>query len=69
MLSELKELRTDVALVKSVSAEIAHIRETLQQPAFASPQCPVPAQGVPKREVIQCQLQPYWPSPGTNCKD
>ncbi len=66
VLSELKDLRTDVASLKTLSAEIAHIRESLQQPAFASPQCPVPAQGVPEREIIQCQVQPYWPSPGTN---
>ncbi len=64
MLSELKELRTDVASLKTLSAEIAHIRESLQQPAFASPPCPVPAQGVPEREIIQCQVQPHWPSPG-----
>lgn len=31
VLSELKELRTDVASLKKLSAEIAHIRESLQQ--------------------------------------
>lgn len=66
VLSELKELRTDVASLKTLSVEIAHIRESLQQPAFASPQCPIPTPRTSDREIVQCPVQPYWASPGTN---
>ncbi|KAL1249451.1 hypothetical protein QQF64_020456 [Cirrhinus molitorella] len=66
VLTELKELRTDVASLKTLSAEIAHIRESLQRPAFNSPQYPVPALGLPEKEMVQYQVQPYWSSPTTN---
>lgn len=66
VLSELKELRTDVASLKTLSAEIAHIRESLQQPTFASPQCTVPTQRAFDREMVQGPVQPYWASPGAN---
>lgn len=66
MLSELKELRTDIASLKTLSAEIAHIRESLQQPVFASPQCAVPTQRTFDREMVQCPVQPYWAPPGAN---
>ncbi|GAA6090899.1 NACHT, LRR and PYD domains-containing protein 12-like [Tachysurus ichikawai] len=66
VLTELKELRTDVASLKTLSAEIAHIQESLQQPAFASPQGPVPTPRAFDREIVQCPVQPYWASPGAN---
>lgn len=66
VLSELKELRTDVASLKTLSAEIAHIRESLQQPALASPQYPIPTPRASDREIVQCPVQPCWASPGTN---
>lgn len=66
VLTELKELRTDVASLKTLSAEIAHIRESVQRPAFTSPQYPLPAQKVPERDLVQCQVQPCWPSPTTH---
>ncbi|KAL1267688.1 hypothetical protein QQF64_033051 [Cirrhinus molitorella] len=66
VLTELKELRTDVASLKTLSAEIAHIRESLQRSAFNSPQYPVPALGLPEKEMVQYQVQPYWSSLTTN---
>lgn len=62
VLTELKELRTDVDSLKTLNAEIAHIRESLQQPACVSPQFPI----LSDRESVQCQVQPYWVSPGAN---
>lgn len=39
LLTELAELKTGVASLKGLSAEIAQIKETLQQPMFQSPPC------------------------------
>jgi len=55
VVTELKVLKTDVASLKTLNAEIAHIRESLQQPAFASPQFAIPSQRASDREIVQCQ--------------
>jgi len=64
VVTELKVLKTDVASLKTLNAEIAHIRESLQQPAFASPQFAIPSQRASDREIVQCQA--HWTSPGAN---
>lgn len=64
VLTELNELRSDVASLKTLSAKIAQIRELLQPPAFAPQQYPASAQRDPERKAGQCQMPPYWQSPG-----
>ncbi len=39
ILSELKELRSDMALLKDLSVEVSQIKESIQQPQIMSTQC------------------------------
>lgn len=40
ILTELREMRSGMALLKDLSAEVSQIRESIKQPQVMSPQCP-----------------------------
>lgn len=43
LLSEIKEIHSDMVLLKDLRAEVSHIRETIQKPTPALPQYPSPS--------------------------
>lgn len=43
LLAEIKEMRSDMVLLKDLKAEICQIRETIQRPTTAPPQCLSPS--------------------------
>lgn len=58
LLTELAELKTGVASLKGLSAEIAQIKETLQQPMFQSPPCVYAPPPVRRPDLQQLQSAP-----------
>lgn len=59
-------MRSDMALLKNIGAEVAQIRESMRQPNQAQPQyftSPIPQECIPPP---QCQYpqQNRWPPPG-----
>lgn len=67
VLNELREMRSDMAVLKSLTAEVAQIKESIRQPLA------VPAQHPHPPVVQECALTPqfqqqqwqnFWPPPG-----
>ena len=66
VLNELKEMRSDMAFLKNLSAEVAQIRESIRQPNPTQPQylaSPVTQERIPPPQ-FQNAPQRYWPPPG-----
>ncbi|XP_078031531.1 uncharacterized protein LOC144467063 [Epinephelus lanceolatus] len=66
VLSELKELRSDMALLKTLSAEVAQIKESIRQPPPAPVQTSFPpaVQEYAPAPQFQQPLPNLWPPPG-----
>ena len=65
VLNELKEMRSDMAILKHLGAEVAQIREAILQPKPAQPQylaSPVAQECIPSSQ-FQYPLQGCWPTP------
>ncbi|XP_034096642.1 uncharacterized protein LOC117562844 isoform X1 [Gymnodraco acuticeps] len=66
VLNELKEMQSDMALLKNIGAEVAQIRESMRQPNQAQPQyftSPIPQECIPPPQ-FQYPQQNRWPPPG-----
>lgn len=70
VLSQLEEIKAEMALLKDLKAEVSHIRESMQQPQHMSRQ-PPPAGGVNcasgmqfSGQQVQDLAQGYWFTPG-----
>lgn len=66
ILNELKEMRSDMALLKNLSAEVAQIRESIRLPNQVQTQYPSPpvVQECMSASQFQHPPQNYWPPPG-----
>ncbi|KAJ8350080.1 hypothetical protein SKAU_G00252100 [Synaphobranchus kaupii] len=71
ILSELKEMRSDMALLKDLKAEVSQIKESMQQPRYSPMQHANLAAGCDNASPQQMPVQPmqfppqrYWPAPG-----
>ena len=56
VVSQLEEMRSEMAVLKDLRAEVSQLRESMQQPQFPPPQQPHYA-------PQQCQSQPQFPPP------
>lgn len=63
VLNELKELRSDMALLKNIGAEVAQIRESIRQPSPAQTQHVAAQEYLPPPQ-FQYPPQSVWPPPG-----
>lgn len=61
LLSELREMRSDMALLKNLRAEISQIRESIQQPQFTHPPILGGQESMPARQM-QDPPQECWPA-------
>lgn len=61
ILSELREMRSGMALLKDLSAEVSQIKESMKQPQVMSTQCPPLTTASPPQIQYppQCYWQPY----------
>ncbi len=62
ILSELREMRLGMALLKGLSAEVSQIQESIKQPQVMSTLCPPPVTDVANTSSPQVQYPPpgYW---------
>lgn len=62
ILTELREMRLGVALLKDLSTEVSQIRESIKQPQVMSTQCPPPVTDDANISSPQVQYLPpgYW---------
>lgn len=65
ILSELKEMRSDMALLNDLSVEVSQIKESIRQPHIMSTQCPTNVRDQTSMQPLQTPypppyyLQPY----------
>ncbi|XP_033181946.1 uncharacterized protein LOC117152876 [Anabas testudineus] len=67
VLNELREVRSDMAVLKTLAAEVAQIKESIRQSPPVLPQHPPPPvvqEYVPATQSQQQQWQNLWPPPG-----